>query len=47
MPDGVFTNAVPGEWMCIDCSYCTECMGDLLDDECICEPKITVGQGEA
>jgi len=46
MPDGAFTNDYPGEWICIDCSYCTECMGDLLDDECVCEPKVILEQRE-
>ena len=46
MPDGAFTNGSPGEWVCLDCIYCKECTEDLLEDECICEPKITLGQGE-
>ena len=37
MPDGTFTGAVPGEWICLDCSYCENCDGDLLQNECICE----------
>jgi len=40
MPDGVFTNATPGEWICLDCSYCDTCIEDLLEGECICEPKV-------
>ena len=46
IPDGAFTNGSPGEWICLDCIYCKECTEDLLEDECICEPKITLGQGE-
>ena len=41
MPDGAFTNAIPGEWVCLDCSYCDECHGDLLEDECLCDVKTT------
>jgi hypothetical protein len=37
MPNGTFTAAAPGEWMCLDCSYCLECNSDLLQNECICE----------
>ena len=36
MPDGTFTGAIPGEWICLDCSYCEECSGDLLQNECVC-----------
>ena len=36
MPDGAFTGAIPGEWICLDCSYCEECNGDLLQNECVC-----------
>ena len=39
MPDGVFTNSVPGEWICLDCSYCENCYGDLLQNECICDEE--------
>ena len=46
MPEGTFTNNAPGEWVCVDCSYCEECDEDLVADECICMPKITLKEEE-
>jgi len=45
MPDGALTNDFPGAWICLDCMYCKECTEDLLENECICEPKIILAQG--
>ena len=31
-----------GDWLCVDCSYCDVCDGDIMANECVCDPKTTL-----